>query len=387
MCGQHFVSMCENLHLTFKLSGYLPIQLVTLYYGDKAMSTEKMYWYEKVRCWWTICFLPRLGGCCLLFFLAAVLSLPNTGRAAAGEQPVKKVGVIVYGAPFLKSFDGFRAGLEAAGYREGVEVEYRVHNIKRRREKVPGLVQEFIRQRYDLILVVTTPVAQEVKKAVEGRKIPVLFTTVANPLESQIVTSLEKPGGNITGVSHIAFPLMMKRLQLFIEAFPALKKIGVFYNPEEMFLKNQLDRFLKLASTETQVEIVKIQVRNCREMEAACKQLSKAEVDGLFMVPDPLPMAMFGDLLSCSRREKLPLMVIDNTLLQKGGVMGYSPDVYAVGFQAAAMADRIFHGAAAGDLPVENPDQIKLVVSLKEAKALGLSISRDILRRADEVIR
>ncbi len=352
------------------------------------MSTEKICWYKKLRCRRTTRFFSRSLGCFLvLLILAAAFLLPGLGEAAADEQSVKKVGVIVYGTPFLKSFEGFRAGLEAAGYREGMEVEYSVHNINRHRERISELVQEFIQHHYDLILAVTTPVAQEVKKATKGQKIPVLFTTVANPLESQIVDSLEKPGSNISGVSHIAFPLMMKRLLLFVEAFPALKKIGVFYNPEEMFLENQLDRFLKLASTETQVEIVEIQVCNCREMETACKQLSKADVDGLFMVPDPLPMAMFGDLLSCSRREKLPLMVIDNTLLHKGGVMGYSPDVYAVGFQAAAMADRIFHGAAAGDLPVENPDQIKLVVSLKEARALGLSISRDILRRADEVIR
>jgi len=351
------------------------------------MSTEKICWYEKLWCWQSIRFLPELKCCSLILFLAAVLFLSGFGGAVAGERPMKKVGVIVYGAPFLKSFEGFRAGLEAAGYPEGIAVEYSVHNIARHRERIPELVQEFIQHHYDLILAVTTPVAQEVKKATEGQKIPVLFTTVSSPLESHLVVSLEKPGGNITGVSHIAFPLMMKRLLLFVEAFPALERIGVFYNPEEMFLKNQLGQFFKLVSTETKVKIVKIQVRNCQEMENACKQLSKADVDGLFMIPDPLTMAMFEDLLSCSRREKLPLMVIDNTLLHKGGVMGYSPDVYAVGFQAAAMAARIFHGANPGNLPVENPDQIKLVVSLKEARTLGLSISRDILRRADEVIR
>jgi putative ABC transport system substrate-binding protein len=384
MCRLHFVLTQENSRLTFKLSGYLPIQLVTLYYGDKAMSTEKMCWYKKLCCQRTFRFLP----CCfLLFFLVVLLSLSGFREAAADGRSIKKIGVIVYGAPFLKSFNGFRAGLEAAGYREGVEVEYSVHNINKHRESVQALVREFIQHDYDLIFAVTTPVVQAVKKATRGRGIPVLFTTVADPVESRIVDSLEKPGGNITGVSHIAFPLMMKRLLLFIEAFPFCRRIGFFFNPEERFMKNQLEQFFKLVSTETQVEMVKIPVRDCQEMETACRQLSKADVDGLFMVPDPLPMAMFGDLLSCSRREKLPLMVIDNTLLSKGGVMGYSPDVYDVGFQVASMADRIFHGAAAGDLPVENPDQIKLVVSLKEARALGLFISRDILRRADEVIR
>ncbi len=178
----------------------------------------------------------------------------------------------------------------------------------------------------------------------------------------------------------------MKRLLLFAEAFPRLRRVAVFHNPEEKFLEGHIDQFFKVASTDTRTEIVDIQVRDAMEMKTACERLSRTEVDGIFMVPDPLPMALFGDLLACSRREKLSLMVIDNVLLAKGGVMGYSPDVYDVGFQAAGMAVNIFHGVKVGSLPVQNPDTIKLMVSLKEVKKLGLSITRDILRRADEVI-
>ncbi|NIA19902.1 MAG: hypothetical protein GWP07_05685, partial [Xanthomonadaceae bacterium] len=307
--------------------------------------------------------------------------------SASGVSPMRKVGVIVYGTPFLKSFDGFRAGLTAAGYREGVEVYYSVHNINGNQESVSVLVQEFVKHHYDLILAVTTPVAVAVKKATEGQKIPVIFTTVADPVGSKVVDSLGSPGGNISGVSHVAFPLMMKRLLLFQEAFPNLKRVAVFYNPGERFVEGEMDRFLKVASTATKLEMVDIQVHNAMEMKTCCERLSKNDVDGIFMVPDPLPMSRFGDLLACSRREKLPLMVIDNMLLAKGGVMGYSPDVYDVGFQVAGMAAYIFQGARAGSLAVQNPDTIKLVVSLKEVKALGLTISRDILRRADEVIR
>jgi len=328
-----------------------------------------------------LAFLPLL--------LVVVLVLAGFGmvETASGFLPMRRVGIIVFGAPFLKSADGFRDGLTAAGYREGVDVKYSVHNINKHRESVPVLVQEFVQHHYDLILAVTTPVALEVKKTTYGRNIPVLFTTVADPIASKIVDSLKHPGGNISGVSHISFPLMMKRLLLFQEAFPNLKRVAVFYNPEERFLEGHIEQFFKMASTYTKLEIVDIQVRNCQEMKAACKRLSRVDVDGIFMVPDPLPMAMFGDLLACSRREKLPLMVIDNTLLAKGGVIGYSPDVYDVGFQAAGMAAHIFHGARVGSLPVQNPDKIKLMVSLKEARALGFPLSRDIFRRADEVIR
>ncbi len=342
----------------------------------------------------------RLSSCCqsgillkinwfLLVLLVAVLVPAGFGIAesASGSSPMRRVGVIVYGAPFLKSADGFRDGLTAAGYREGVDVAYSVHNINGNQESVPVLVQEFVQQHYDLILAVTTPVALAVKQATRGRKIPVLFTTVSDPVASKIVDSLKHPGGNISGVSHISFPLMMKRLLLFQEAFPNLKRVAVFHNPEEKFLEGYIEQFFKMASTDIRIKIVDIHVRNAMEMKTACERLSRVDVDGIFMVPDPLPMAMFGDLLACSRREKLPLMVIDNMLLAKGGVMGYSPDVYDVGFQAAGMAAQVFHGVKVGSLPVQNPDKIKLMVSLKEARALGLPIARDILRRADEVIR
>jgi putative ABC transport system substrate-binding protein len=342
----------------------------------------------------------RLSSCCqsgillkincfLLVLLVAVLVPAGFGMAesASGASSMRKVGVIVYGEPFLKSFEGFRDGLAAAGYQEGVDVKYSVHNINKNRESVTVLVQEFVQHDYNLILAVTTPVAMAVKQATRGRKIPVLFTTVADPLGSRMVDSLKQPGGNISGVSHISFPLMMKRLLLFQEAFPNLKRVAVFHNPEEKFFEGHIARFFKMASTDTGIKIVDICARNCKEIKTACERLSRVDVDGIFMVPDPLSMAMFGDLLACSRREKLPLMVIDNMLLAKGGVMGYSPDVYDVGFQAAGMVVQVFHGVKVGSLPVQNPDEVKLVVSLKEARALGLAISRDILWRADEVIR
>ena len=348
------------------------------------MSTEN----EKNIASWENRILLRISWF-LLALLVAVPVLPGSAMAESvpGSSPMRKVGVIVYGAPFLKSADGFRDGLAAAGYREGVEVQYSVHNVNGNMGSVPILVREFVQHHYDLILAVTTPVAREVKKATRGRDIPVLFTTVADPVGSKIVDSLAAPGGNISGVSHIAFPLMMKRLLLFAEAFPSMKRVAVFHNPEEKFHSGPLEQFKKLVSTETRIKIVNIQVRNAREVESACERLSRTDVDGIFMVPDPLPMVMFGELLAASRREKLPLMVIDNVLLAKGGVMGYSPDVYAVGFQAAGMAVHVFAGVKVGSLAVQNPDKVRLVVSLKEARLLDLPISRDLVRRADEVIR
>ncbi len=323
----------------------------------------------------------------VLLIVVLVLAGSEMAETASGSSSIRRVGIIVFDTPFLKSYNGFHDGLKAAGYRDGVNVEYSVHNIRKNLQLIVPLVKDFISRKYDLILSVTTPVTIEVKKAARGKEIPVLFTTVADPVGAKIVNSLKEPGGNISGVSHISMPLIAKRLLLFAEAFPGMKRVAFIHNPEEKFLAAAINRLTAKAAAASGLELVNVHARHCSEMKAACARLSKNDVDGIFMVPDTLSMAMFGDLLACSRREKLPLMVIDNQLLEKGGVMGYSPDVYDVGFQAAGMAVHIFHGIKVGRLSVQNPDKVKLVVSLKEARALGLHISRDILRRADEVIR
>jgi putative ABC transport system substrate-binding protein len=335
--------------------------------------------------------MSRKNHCCWLSLLlfVSVLAAAGSGMAAesvSGSAPMRKVGIIVYGDPFLKSADGFRAGLAAAGYREGVEVQYSVHNINKNPANVPVLVDEFIRHHYDLILAVTTPVVREVKKATLGKKIPVLFTVVADPVGAKVVDSLKEPGGNISGVSHISLPLTARRLQLFKEAFPGMRRVADVHNPEAEYAA-AIHSLLQEEAAAGGLKTVFVHARDAAQMKAACARLSKNEVDGIFMVPDTLAMATFGELLAASRREKLPLMVIDNMLLAEGGALGYGPDIHDAGFQAAAMAVRVFRGAEAGRLPVQNPDKIKLVVSLKEARALGLSPSRDILRQANEVIR
>jgi len=179
-----------------------------------------------------------------------------------------------------------------------------------------------------------------------------------------------------------------KRLLLFKEAFPHLKKVAVFYDPGQKGLcRNKDNPELQAAAQELEIEIVEFHIHNKEEMIKACSAITNKTIDGLFMLPDTLSAAFFDQLVELSRHEKLPLMVIDNMMLAQGGVMGYSPDFYDVGFQAAAMVNSVLNGIAPGNLPVENPDQVRLEVSLKEINRLGLSISPEFLIKADEIIR
>ena len=299
-----------------------------------------------------------------------------------------RVGVIALSRPFLRVFAGFWDGLGELGYRSGFDVTFSIHDLEKNRRQIPALVRRFAQENYDLILTMTTPVTKSVLKANKTvGKLPVLFTCVADPVISGIVKSLRRPNGRVSGISHLAFQLQAKRMQLFKTAFPNMEKIAVFYNPKEQFIQGKIFPFLAPVVQYYGLKIIKIPVCDSQQMKNACQQLSRKMVDGIFMVPDPLPVSNFAVLVAASRREKLPIMVIDNTLLAKGGIMGYSPDFYAVGYQLATMAKQVFNGVDPGRLPVQNPDLVTLVICLKEADKLHLSVSRNILLLADKVIK
>jgi putative ABC transport system substrate-binding protein len=321
---------------------------------------------------------------CHAFLLPAAAG-PPAGKPAAG---LYKVGVIALSRPFLRVFAGFWQGLNEAGYHSGFDVTFSLHDLNKDRRLIPALVQRFAREKYDLILTMTTPVTKGVLAARQtAGTVPVLFTCVADPLGSGLVKSLRQPGGAVTGISHISFQLQAKRLHLFAEAFPAMRKVAVFYNPGADFTRGKMFPVLEPVARLLGLDIVRIAVGDHQQLQSACRELSRATADGIFMVPDPLPVSNFNLLVAASRRLRLPLMVIDNTLIARGGVMGYSPDFYEVGRQAAAVADHVFQGVDAGRLPVQNPDQVKLVVSLKEAEKLHLAVDRKILLLADRIIR
>lgn len=335
----------------------------------------------------------RCRCCRVLLFLLPVLALaawypPGSAAARWSAETPKHIGVIVFGAPFMAAARGFEDGLAEFGLDAAAgTVVLDVHDVGGQTARIVPLVDALTTRRYDLLLTVTTPVALAVRRRLAGSGPPMIFTAVSDPVDSGIVGSLRHPGGRVTGISHLSFALLPKRLELFAAAFPARKRVAVIYNPDEPFLENHVQRFLLEAAFAFGIRLVELHARSVADMTAVCGKLRRERVDGIFMVPDPLPVACFDDLLSASRRERLPLMVIDNMLLDRGGVLGYSPDFYHVGRQAAAVAADILNGAAAGDIPVQNPRVVKLVFSQREADALGLEVDPAFYLRIDEIRR
>ena len=297
------------------------------------------------------------------------------------------IAIIAYDTQFLEAQIGLKDGLKNLGYFEDINISFTTYNLKKDLSSIPSIIENLRRNGCELIMTVTTPVTLAVKKAQKDTtQIPVVFTMVADPLGAGIVTSLTKPAGFMTGIAYNAFKIMPKKLELFREAFPTLTKLAIFYNHDEEWLNQPVKTFLLPAAKQLGFEITAYHICKHTNFDKIMQSF-KPEIEGIFMVPDPLSISVFPNLVNLSRQQNIPLMVIDNSLLTKGGVIGYSPTFFTVGQQAASLVSKILKGTPAGDLAVQTTKSIQLAVSLREANKLQIVIPETFLRQCDLILR
>lgn len=315
-----------------------------------------------------------------------LLLLAGSPSLAAG----KKIAVLTFAESFLEFYEGLRSGLAQLSGPEENDLEFVVRSLNGDPSRITEIMTGIESENCSLIYAITTPVNKALQRFQKAQQnpLPVVFVAVADPLGSGLVADLRRPGGNATGVSHISIELLPQRLLLFKKAFPDLRRVAVFFDPEVDISRRCLeDGQLWQAAADSGLDLQVFRVSSLAELKKGFVTLGRQGCDGLFMIPDPLSVVHFKEMLLFSRQAKLPLMVLDNRLLLQGGVMAYSPDFSDVGCQSAMIVEEILRGAVVGDIPVQNPDRVRLVVSLKEAQTLGLEISDDILLLADKVIR
>jgi len=321
----------------------------------------------------------------ILLFLSLLFSVLSSEIADA-DKPLL-IGIISFDTRFLDAQRGLADGLSRQGFRAEQNIRYIIYDLKKDLSRIPSIVQQLQQQHCNLIMTITTPVVLAVKKSQhESRPIPVVFTMVSDPVGSKVVPSLQNPGEYITGIRYNAFAMMPKRLELFREAFPNMRHIAVFYNHGEAWIAEPVHQIFLPAAKSLGFEVTSYDVCDKKSMIAAIHQFD-GTVEGIFMVPDPLAISFFSDLVALSRKNRLPIMVLDNILLEKGGVLGYSPSFYSIGQQAATMVGKILAGTNPGRLAIQNPKTIRLVVSLNEAKSLGLTLPDSFLVNTDAIIR
>jgi putative ABC transport system substrate-binding protein len=312
----------------------------------------------------------------LLTSLAGVLAAPV---AAAAQQAgrIPRLGVLVVGSPETTSseVDAFRQGLRAFGYVEGqtIVIEYRYEYG--RSEGVPEVIAEFIRLSVDMIVAAGGPIALAAKNATQTT--PIVFVAAGDPVAYGIVPSLSRPGGNVTGLALIVdADFIGKWLELLKQGAPTVARIAFIQDLNMPQLRQPPARRLNVHYVE---------VRDLRDIDRVFTEVSKAR-GGIIVPPQPFFFTYRAELTALAAKHRVPAIYGFRAFVDAGGLMSYGLNLPAAWRQAATYVDKILKGAKPGDLPVEQPTTFELVINLKTAKTIGLTIPPSLLARADQVI-
>jgi putative tryptophan/tyrosine transport system substrate-binding protein len=328
-----------------------------------------------------------------LVVLAASPAILLTRRNALAQQPAtpRRIGVLLaafsIGSPEIQSF---RKGLRDAGYEEGRDlvIEWRSVNDNDDDEQLSALAADLVRREPDLIVVSTTRAVRAVKRATSV--IPVVMTAVGDPVESALVENLGHPGGNVTGLSILATPeIWAKRLQLLKETIPRATRIAVLWNPATPLTSWQAKTVdaLNSVAPSLSVQLSFVTAEAPEEIGPALSAITRARNQALCVIVGAHTDVYRKTLLRLVSQARLPAMYSDRRFAYEGGLMSYGTNWSDHWRRAATYVDRILKGAKPGDLPIEQPTQFELIVNLRRAKALKLTIPQSILLSADKVIR
>jgi putative ABC transport system substrate-binding protein len=250
--------------------------------------------------------------------------------------------------------------------------------------RVPALAADLVQRKVDVIVVESTPAAQAVKHATST--IPIVLAVVADPVGSGLVANLAHPGGNVTGLSGTGVELSAKRLQLLKETIPRLTRVAVFRNPANPWHTRVVED-LKAVAPSLSIELSVVSVRTPEEIGPAFSAVSRAHAQALYVIGDGFFITHRAMLVKLASKDRLPTIYWARHFADAGGLMSYGPNFGEIWRRSAGYVDKILKGAKPGDLPIEQPTQYELIVNLKTAKAIGITIPESILLRADEVIR
>jgi ABC-type uncharacterized transport system substrate-binding protein len=278
----------------------------------------------------------------------------------------------------------FLQGMRGAGYSEGRDLIIEWRNANGHYDEMPHLIAELVRRRVEVLIVDGTPATRAAKQT--APTLPIVMTTVSDPVGSHLVESLVHPGGNITGLTIMTTELTAKRLQLIKETIPGLTKVGVLWNRDMPFHPKMVEE-LKEAAPGLSIGLHLVGVRTSDEFGAAFATMRHAHVQALYLIPDGLFFDRRMMLIELASKARLPTIYWERDFTEEGGFISYGPSASDLTRRAAGYVDKILKGTKPGDLPIEQPNKFELVVNLKTAKALGITIPESILLRADEVIR
>jgi putative ABC transport system substrate-binding protein len=320
--------------------------------------------------------------------VAIALTLAFGGAEADAQQP-KKVPRVAWltSSPLsgnANRIEAFRQGLRELGYVEGENIVIEYRSGEGNRDRVPALAVELVHLKVDVIVTAGASTTRSAKAATTT--VPIVMAQDIDPVESGFVTSLARPGGNITGLSTLAPELSGKRLELLKEIVPKLSRVAVL-GTSTVPGHSQMIREIERAAKAFSVKLQYLDVLDSKSIENAFRAASKERAEAILTLQSPIVFSQRAQILDLAVKNRLPVMYFQTEYVDAGGLMSYSANPNDLARRAATYVDKILKGAKPADLPVEQPKKFDFVINLKAAKQIGLTVPPNVLVRADRVIR
>jgi putative ABC transport system substrate-binding protein len=306
--------------------------------------------------------------------------------ASRGDDPrMPRIGFLGNSTPQLEAnlVGPFRAGLRELGYVEGrnIAIEYRWAGGDYKR--FPELVRELLAIPVEIIVTAGTPAAQAVQSV--SRSIPLVMVAVGDPVGTHLVDSLAHPGGNATGLTSIAPDLEGKRLELLAQVTPGLTRVAVLWNPDNAFHVGS-EKQVHAAAKVLHLGVTSTAIRNVADFDKAFAAILASGAGAMTVLADRVFLHNRARIVEFATKHRIPAVYPYRELVDAGGLMSFGPDYAEMHHRAANYVDRILHGAKPADLPIEQPKSFNLIVNLKAAQDIGVTVPRDVLLRASEVL-
>jgi putative tryptophan/tyrosine transport system substrate-binding protein len=320
----------------------------------------------------------------LLAIIAAgtqfVLLCP-TAVAAAQPPKFSKIGIITDAmVPWHSSTEGFRDGLKEFGYVEGKNLVVEVRATQGDPSRLPKIAAELMESKLNLLFCVSDACGKQITQ------VPVVFTQVSDPVRLGLVESIARPGGNITGIANLRAELSAKRLELFKDTVPSLRRVLITYDPRRI---EEAEAVVSARDEAKRRGLILLEhaITTPLEIEPGLAKLEEGGQDGILIVQSGPNLNIPGRSLQVATSNKIPTMYPASFWIEFGALVSYGPDQYSQGRQAARLAHRILTGTPARELPVELPDRIEYVINLKTANRIGLQVPPSVLYRANRVLK
>jgi len=323
------------------------------------------------------------------FLGGLALSVLGVPLAAVAQAPPKvpKVGYLSIGSASdprrIALSDAFRQGLHGLGYIENKSISIEARFAEGSYDRLPDLAAELVRLKVDIIVAYSTPATKAARDAT--RTIPIVMSAVVDPVATGLVASLGRPGGNVTGLSLMAPELIGKQMQLLTELVPKVSRVAVLWNPANPSNEPQL-REAEVAARTLRVRLQPLEARGPSDFDSAFAAMTRERADAIIVLVEGMFIDNRIQIARLAEKARLPAVYGIREHAEAGGLMFYGASPVDLNRRAATVVDKILKGAKPGDLPVEQPTKFEMVINLKTAKALGLTIPQAVLIRADETI-